>query len=201
MMLKVCFSNSLLFLAFFVVSGCDTSYTEKKIIFIGDSLVAGWDIEYYFPFFNLTNKGVDGATISDINVEINPAYSPKSTLIVLVGTNDIARNTDKISNSEFYDNIVSELKNKILNSHTSHTVIISILPRSDFNAKLINIGIIELNSRLSNLVNEIPNAVFLNVYSLFSDRNGLLNINYSADGVHINSFGYALLSSKLSSFL
>jgi len=65
----------------------------------------------------------------------------------------------------------------------------------------MNLQIIEVNTQLKEMTNDIPNAVFLDVYHYFTDKNGLLDDNYSADGVHLNSFGYDLLSAKLSAVL
>lgn len=193
--------NNFFFILIFILTGCGSAFNEKKVLFVGDSLIAGWDIESYFPYLNFTNKGVYGEKVNDISVVVSGVDSLNTTLVVLVGTNDISMNKANILNPIFFDNLVSQYKQIIMHSRSNHTVVISVLPRRDAGSELMNKGIMEFNQRLSKMVKEIPGTIFFDVYSKFTDRNGLLDNNYSADGVHINSYGYELLSSELSRFL
>lgn len=60
---------------------------KERVVFIGDSLIQNWDEEKYFPFVETINEGVDGYTISDCS-NANLSHEG-STMVVLVGTNDL----------------------------------------------------------------------------------------------------------------
>lgn len=195
-------SNSIFYsLLFIITSGCSTTINDKNIVFIGDSIVSGWDVECYFPYLIVNNNGLFGAKIKDICVGNYSNKLNNSDIVILAGTNDIAGYKYKKLPVNFYDSITAIYKNKILSFGASRTIIISVLPRSDTGSEVMNGQIVYLNTKLLQMTKEVPNIIFLDVFSDFTDKNGLLNFNYSADGVHINSFGYELLSSKLSSIL
>ena len=182
-------------------SACNTSPDIKNVLFIGDSLVAGWDVEYSFSYLNTTNRGIYGAKINDINTDALQSESLNSTVVMLIGTNDITKYRDTVLPTDFYSNCITSYKQKIQNLHASRVIVISVLPRRDTGATVMNPQIIELNQQLSEMTKILPNCVFLDVYSFLTDKAGLLDTNYSVDGVHINIYGYQLLSAKLSEVL
>ena len=182
-------------------SACTSSVENRSVLFIGDSLVAGWDVEYSFSYLNTINRGIYGAKINDINTDILQSLAVKSTVVMLIGTNDITKYKDTVLPADFYSNCISTYKQKIQNLHASKVIVLSVLPRRDTGAAILNRQIIELNRQLSEMTKTLPNCVFLDVYSFLTDKTGLLDTNYSVDGVHINIYGYQLLSAKLSAVL
>ena len=200
-MLSRFLSTSILTLTFFLFSACNTSPDTKKVLFIGDSLVAGWDIESDFSYLNTINRGIYGAKINDINTDALQSESQKSTVVMLIGTNDISSYQNSALPIDFYSNCISTYKQKIQNLHASNVIVMSVLPRRDTGAAILNRQITELNRQLSEMTKTLPNCIFLDVYSFLTDKAGLLDTNYSVDGVHINIYGYQLLSAKLSAVL
>jgi len=89
MNLNRCLLNSIFAVLFLFLTGCSAALEKNIVIFIGDSLVAGWDVEYYFPYLDISNLGVYGAKVNEIKINAFPDDISKSTVVSLIGTNDI----------------------------------------------------------------------------------------------------------------
>lgn len=201
MIINRCTYISILTLIFTSFSGCSSKSEDNRYIFIGDSIVAGWDIEYYFPYLDVENLGTDGAKVSDLDFNFWSSDLKQTTLISLIGTNDIAALKGFTLSTFTLSEIVSSYRTTILKSNAINFIVISILPRNGTNASLINQQIIKVNEELKNMTKDIPHAIFLDVFNNFTGSDGQLDMNYSVDGVHLNVFGYELLSAKLSAIL
>ncbi len=173
----------------FFLPGCSHNDSEK-VIFIGDSLVRNWDTERYIPFIDSENLGVDGYKIADCSsIIIN---DKEATVVLLVGTNDLT-----ISNkTEFAEEFANQYMNLMKNFTCKRIVCISILPKDGFKYEIIS----NINKCIENKLKEQKNSIFLNVAEDFL-YNGGINPEYTVDGLHLNSKGYALLSSELSKIL
>lgn len=201
MIINRCFSISILTVIFISISGCSSKFEDNKYIFIGDSIVAGWDLEYYFPYLDVVNRGKNGAITSDLE---SISWSPemKQTVVIsLIGTNDIAYFKGSILSTDTLNEIVSSYKQAILKSFATNFIVISILPRNGTNAAIMNQQIMKLNEKLKNMTKEIPNVVFLDIFNYFIGTDGQLDVNFTVDGIHLNIYGYELLSAKLSEIL
>lgn len=176
-------------LLLFFLPGCSHN-NSKKVIFIGDSLVRNWDTERYIPFIDSENLGVDGYTIADCsNIKIN---DKEATVVLLVGTNDLTK-SDKTDYAEEFANKYM----KLVESFTCKRIVcISILPKDGFKYEIIN----DINKCIESELKEQKNSTFLNIAEDFL-YNGGINPEYTVDGLHLNSKGYALLSSELSKIL
>jgi len=201
MIINRCFTINIITLIFISFSGCSSKFEENKYVFIGDSIVAGWDLEYNFPYLDVVNLGKNGATISDSDY-ISSCLDMKQTVVIsLIGTNDIATYKGITLSEDSLNEIVSLYRLHIINSSAINFIVISILPRSGTNAVRMNVQIKKLNEKLKNMTKEIPNVVFLDVFNYFIGPDGFLDINYTVDGIHLNIYGYELLSAKLSTIL
>jgi len=201
MIINRCLSISFLTIIFISFAGCSSKLEEIKYVFIGDSIIAGRDIEYYFPYLNIENLGIDGAKIRDLDFNFWSSDLKQTALISLVGTNDIAALKESTLSSISLGEIVSSYKLGILKSNASKIIVISILPRNGANAEIINQQRIKVNEELNNMTKDIPHVIFLDVFNNFIGQDGQLDMNYSADGIHLNSYDYELLSAKLSAIL
>lgn len=181
--------KSIFFLLILFLSGCTTE-SQEKFVFIGDSIVRNWDIERYMPFIDSENFGVDGYRIKNCrNIKINDI---ESTVVLLVGTNDlVAADTDKYA-EDFTEEYI-----KLVDGFTCKRIIcISILPKNGFEYETIS----DINKCIESKLKTKGNCVFLNVAEDFLYDGGI-NPEYTVDGLHLNTKGYDLLSSKLSEVL
>ncbi|MBR4118548.1 MAG: hypothetical protein IKK64_00535 [Bacteroidales bacterium] len=187
-------SKIIIFTLFFlIICGCKNE-DERWLSFIGDSEVARWDLQFYFPNLLTENKGKSASGIDYIK---SMAYSMTGKdVVVLFGTNDIYKLTNEAKLNEY----VAEYINAITSLNADNTYLISILPRNFNNeGKGINKKIEELNDRIKQEAIK-QNITFVDVYSkLLKDES--INMQYSYDGLHLNNYGYELLTYELNKYL
>lgn len=174
---------------------------EKKgsVVFIGDSLVEGWDLKLYFPAYEATNKGVSGAKVAEI---LDWDIDAKDKIAVyLIGTNNVG----SVSAFQSTDNAI--LTNSYLEViHTVNApqnIVISLLPRHAYEERpTINEEIKQLNKELKEAFASYGHIEFLDVYDYFTEPGGdSVNEYYFKDGLHLNREGYDLLSELITPLL
>lgn len=173
---------------------CDKSDDRSTVVFIGDSLVARWDIENNFPIYKISNWGLGGSHIDWVEKH-NGALDGKIA-VVLIGTNDVNSLPEK--QLESYS---SRYVNAVLGMKADRVILISILPRN-CKSDIVNINqrIVELNRLIADKVKDEKTITYCNVFSKF-EKDGTLNMNLSYDGIHLNQYGYEILSSEIKKYL
>lgn len=164
-----------------------TTEQERKIVFIGDSLIKNWDEEKYFPYLDTENRGVDGRKIKDCFEEI--IINEEVYVVLLIGINDLSNSINIEPIIEEYTQLVDAFK-------VSHIFCISILPNDYISSEIIE----HFNTSLKKVLQTKANVTFVDVYNEFYWQ-GHLNPEYTIDGTHLSSQGYELLTKKLSSLL
>jgi lysophospholipase L1-like esterase len=178
-------------------------FEEKRIIFFGDSITAGW-ITYDPEFFGSKkhiNRGINGQTTpqmllrfrSDV-IELKPEL-----VIILAGTNDIAGNTGPTSLDTILGNLISMCELAKVNNIIP--VLCSILPAFDYPWRR-GMKPAEKIETLNTMIQQYASAndiVYVNYYSVMADNQKGLQSIYSEDGVHPNKKGYFIMKSILES--
>jgi lysophospholipase L1-like esterase len=169
-----------------------------RVVFMGDSITDMWKIEQYFSGKPYINRGIGGQTTpqmlarmySDV-INLHPA-----AMVVLAGTNDIARNTGPMTADMIQDNLkaMAELAQK----HNIAVILCSVLPVSDYTGMKQSVqrpsaDILQLNNWLKKYAAEI-HAEYVDYYAAVVDANGFLKEGLSMDGLHPNDKGYALMA-------
>lgn len=181
---------------------------KRDIVFLGDSIIRDYDLSRFFPKIKtkLFNCGVSGITTEGLFNIIKQGvvrHNPKG-VVILVGTNDMSRESDK-RNSEIISNIarlVSELK-IILDG--VKIVLISILPCDEARYGKDSIGkgsrsnarIMEINKTLKDFEKYYNDCIFVDAFKELSDSTGNLINSYTHDGIHLTVKGYDILTSIL----
>lgn len=166
-----------------------TNDDDVFLTFIGDSLVARWDLQEYFPSSLTENRGVSGSGISYI--ESCAGQLENHDIVVLVGTNDCSMmKRDMEGYADRYVKAVSALGGR-------RVYLFSILPRSSVE---LNSVIRQMNQLIKQRVTDIPGIVYLDAYN-YMLREDVLDVNLSSDGVHVNNYGYDILSKLLNKAL
>lgn len=179
--------------------GACSGEPEGELYFVGDSLVAGWDVREAFPTYIVRNDGVSGARLEDI-LTWNLDYRDKD-VVMLVGTNNLGEIVNESTREQAIEDFVEEYRLTIETLAPRKVFVISILPRNfDSDAPDLNLCIEEVNFALSQMINELSNGVFVDMHDdfLYKDK---LNMDYSLDGLHLNDLGYNVLSKRLSQVL
>ena len=175
---------------------------ENRIVFIGDSIIAGWNKE---PLFienrHFINRGINGQTTSQILhrfqqdvIDLKPKF-----VVILVGTNDIAENLGPITFIDIKNNFISMIE--LAKANAIKVIICSVLPAYQYywNPKIKPVEKIkDLNVYLNLLANN-SSVFFLDFFAVFVENNAM-NKKYTSDGVHPNSEGYTKMTKILQKY-
>jgi len=171
---------------------------KGRVVFLGDSITDGWKLAQYFPGKPYVNRGISGQTTPQMLVRFYPDVLNlrPAAVIILAGTNDIARNTGPETEEMIEDNIraMCELAQK----HSVKVVLCLLLPVSDYTPRHQTdhrppADILKLNEWLRDYAAEIEAQVG-DYYSVLVDSKGMLKEGFSDDGLHPNDPGYALMA-------
>jgi len=166
----------------------------KEIIFFGDSQIAFWDIKKFFGSLPVRNKGISGLCSDRALVDFEEdvlKHDPK-TVIILIGTNDIAMRRKK-------EDIASDLSQMVVKSKAARVVpvLCSVLPVRGiyrFTRPLENLR--SLNILIKNIADD-HKVSYIDFGQYMMDSKGELKRELTRDGLHPNLEGYALMTSIL----
>jgi lysophospholipase L1-like esterase len=163
--------------------------TQKpKAVLMGDSITDGWAKadEAFFTDNNLVGRGISGQTTSHMLVRFRRDVvdlAPKYVLI-LAGTNDIAKNNGDISLENILGNIISMCE--IAKANKIKPVICSVLPADRFRWRpevAPAEDIVKLNAMLKEYADS-EKIKFIDYHSVLKNENNGLPAEYAPDGVH-----------------
>lgn len=162
------------------------------LTFVGDSLVDGWNTDYWFPGRHTVNDGVSGARIEYIE-SLAGRYTGRD-LVVLIGTNNyfmLTTDDDRRAYADRYLDAVRALGAR-------HIILLSLLPREYVNGRDVNPDLRAFNALIHTAVVGDPVITYLDVHNLYLDGDTINRTLYNpGDGLHIGEKGYALLSSAV----
>ena len=191
----------------------------KRVVFMGDSITDGWRLTDYFPDKPYVNRGISGQTTPQMVVRMYPDVVDlkPAAVVILAGTNDIARNTGAETVEIVEDNFMA--MTAIAQRNGIKVVLCSIMPVSDYpflaqqqqGAQAGRGGpggrgmmrprmtdthppeqILKLNAWLKDYAAKVG-AVYADYYSAMADEKGWLKDGISADGLHPTADGYKLM--------
>ncbi len=171
---------------------------EGRVVFLGDSITDGWRLAESFSGKPYVNRGISGQTTSQMLVRMHPDVIElkPAAVIILAGTNDIARNTGPVTLAMVQQNI--QAITELAQAHGVKVVLCSLLPVSDYTPRKQTerrppSDILRVNSWLRDHAAK-TGAAFADYYSALVDAKGFLREGYSDDGLHPNAKGYALMA-------
>ena len=169
-----------------------------RVVFMGDSITDGWKLAEQFPGKPYVNRGIGGQTTAQMLVrmfqdviDLKPA-----AMLIFAGTNDIARNNGPQTLEMIEENI--QAMTELAKLHGIKVILCSVTPISDY---IPNRGqsrgrppaeILKLNAWIKDYAAK-SGSVFADYYSATVDDKGWLKEGHSADGLHPNEKGYALM--------
>lgn len=171
---------------------------RPKAVFMGDSITQCW-YDADPSFFNDNNfacRGISGQTTSHMLVrmrkdvvDLHPKY-----VVILAGTNDIAKNNGFIEVDDIYGNIVSMCE--IAKANKVKPVICSVLPVKQYKwrPEVTDCAerIIRLNAMLEDYA-KTSRCIYVDYHSVMKDDENGLPQKWSYDGVHLNGDGYDVI--------
>lgn len=171
---------------------------SKRVVFYGDSITDMWKLSQYFAGKPYVNRGISGQTTPQLLgrmyrdvINLKPA-----AVVILAGTNDIARNTGPQSAEMIQDNFraITELAQR----HNIAVILCSIIPISDYtrfkqSAQRPPADIVLMNQWLKRYAAEVRTE-YVDYFNALVDGRGFLKDGCSTDGLHPNDKGYAAMA-------
>ncbi len=169
-----------------------------RVVFLGDSITDGWNLGQFFPGKPYVNRGISGQTTPQMLVRMFPDVidvKPEA-VIILAGTNDIARNTGPETSTMIEENF--QAMAELAQAHGIKVIFCLLTPVSDYTASKQTehrppADILKLNAWLRDYA-AARHVDVADYYSALADDKGMLRDGYSNDGLHPNAKGYALLA-------
>ncbi|QOY90612.1 SGNH/GDSL hydrolase family protein [Paludibaculum fermentans] len=169
-----------------------------RVVFMGDSITDGWKLAQQFPGKPYVNRGISGQTTQQMLVRMYPdvvALKP-AAMIVLAGTNDIARNTGPVTMSMITDNI--RAMTVLAKASRIKVILCSVMPVSDYTQRKQTdqrppADILKLNAWMKEFA-AAEGLIYVDYFSAMVDGQGLLKDGISGDGLHPNQKGYDMMA-------
>ena len=169
-----------------------------RVVFLGDSITEIWNLARFFPGKPYVNRGISGQTTPQMLVRMFPDVIDlkPAAVILLAGTNDIARNTGPETAKMIEENY--QAITELARVHQIKVILCSLTPVSDYTAHPQTVGrppsqILELNAWIKSYAAS-AHVTFADYYSALVDSKGMLKDGCSNDGLHPNDRGFALLA-------
>jgi lysophospholipase L1-like esterase len=189
-----------------------------RVVFMGDSITDLWDLEKSFPGKPYVNRGIGGQTTPQMLVRMYPdliQLNP-AAMVLLAGTNDIARNTGPATAEMIEQNIMA--MTELAQAHGIKVLLCSITPVSDypylaqqsqppappatpgrprFARQQMTIGrppsdILKINAWMKDYAARV-HATYVDFFSAMVDQKGWLKDGIANDGLHPNAEGYKIM--------
>ena len=180
--------------------------SESRVVFMGDSITDAWPNARFGDYFathkSYVGRGISGQTTPQMLIRFRPDVidlHPKA-VVILAGTNDIAGNTGPMTNEEIQSNIMSMAELARVNK--IEVVLSSILPVSNYHVNpalgaQTALRPMERIRAINDWMKKYAAAeghVYLDYVPAMSDQSGLLRTELSADDLHPNAQGYAIMA-------
>jgi acyl-CoA thioesterase-1 len=191
----------------------------QRVVFMGDSITDLWRLDQYFPGKPYVNRGIGGQTTAQMLVRMYPDVInlKPAVMVLLAGTNDIARNTGPMTAEMIQQNLMA--MTELAQHHGIKVILSSLLPVSDYpflkqqsgqalpasapgpvaqaRAKMTDgrppAEILKLNAWIKEYAGRVK-ATYVDYYTPLVDEKGWLKDAYSADGLHPNAEGYKVMA-------
>lgn len=166
---------------------------EVDVVFLGDSLTAGYDLESYYPQYLTCNRGVSGDTTFDLEARLPTSVydlQPK-VAVVLIGGNNLSTMFDN------YERILTELQQNLPNTKL---VLLSLTCMGQEWGKGNPLAAYN-NVKIQKLAHKYG-LTFIDLYSPLMDlETGEICPEYTTDGGHLTAKGYEVITAQISPVL
>ena len=173
--------------------------SEKRVVFMGDSITQAWKIEGpggSFPGKPYINRGISGQTTPQMVLRFRQDVidlKPKA-VVILAGINDIAGNTGPETLEQIEDNLTSMAE--LASASHIHVVLCSVMPAFDFPWRpglAPAAKVVALNAWIKDYATA-RGYVYVDYHSAMKDERDGLPAALSHDGVHPLAAGYAIMA-------
>ena len=179
----------------------DSITTRPKAVLMGNSITDAWAKKRpeFFAANNFVGRGISGQVTSQMLCRFQAdviALRPK-IVIIMAGTNDIARNNGYIAHEHILQNLQSMCE--LAKYHHIRPILCSVLPAAGFRWRP-ELTPAEDIKRLNEMIKAYAKAnkiTYIDYHSALVDERGGLPQKYAKDGVHPNLEAYAIMEKIL----
>lgn len=164
-----------------------------KIMFVGNSITEGGNWKMLLQDSTVINRGIGGDITFGLLRRLDDIIKRKpSTVFLMIGINDISKNIPDAVILENIFTIVSRMKSAL---PKTKLMVQSILPTNNsFKTEIPqhynkDDHVLTINAQLSRY-SERFGYTYVDLFKHFQDSNGMLDVRYTYDGLHLNNAGY-----------
>ena len=179
---------------------------EARVVFMGDSITDAWPqprfASTFFPGKPYVGRGISGQTTPQMLVRFRPDVidlKPKA-VVILAGTNDISGNTGPVTDEDIQRNLASMAE--LAKANGIKVVLASITPTSAYHTP--ERGVPQTTTRPMSRIRAVNDwmkkyaaangHVYLDYFSAMIDATGVMKTELTADDLHPNAAGYAIMA-------
>lgn len=167
--------------------------TENDIVFVGNSITDGAELQELFGMSNVKNRGITSDVISGVDQRIETTLkNHPQKVFLLIGANDISHNLTATKIAEKYEALVAKMKQL---SPGTMFYLQGIMPiNNDFKRYKSMYGkekvIPELNKKIKEIADKYGCTYISTTEVLQDPATGKLRKEYTNDGLHLTGAGY-----------
>jgi lysophospholipase L1-like esterase len=168
-----------------------------RVVFFGDSITDNWKLGNFFGTKPYVNRGIGGQVTSQMLVRMYPDVIDlkPAAMVLLAGTNDIARNNGIQTPAMIEENIMAITE--LAKLHGIKVILCSVTPIADYGRQKMSDGrppsdILKVNAWMKDYAGK-AGAFYVDYFSALVDEKGMMKPGISMDGLHPNDQGYNLM--------
>ena len=174
---------------------------ENRIVFFGNSITDGWDLEECFPNKPYINRGICAQTTPQMLLRFRQdvvALRP-SAVVIHAGTNDIGGNTGSMLIEDTKANYASMVE--IAQANSVRVIVSSLLPPPHRETLPSRYSLFKHPPKIVHELNRwlkgysaSQGCDFLDYFGAMSDGQGFVKRSLSEDGLHPTQAGYVVMA-------
>jgi lysophospholipase L1-like esterase len=174
--------------------------TRPEAVFMGNSITDAWPRTRpaFFTAGNYVGRGISGQVTAQMLARFRADVidlKPR-VVVILAGTNDIARNQGFVAVENIAANIISMAQ--LARANGIEPVICSILPAAEYPWRREITEVADKVRAVNAILKEwatAENCVWVDYFTAMADERGGLPTRLADDGIHPNTAGYEMMES------
>ena len=166
------------------------------VVMLGASLVEHGEWAELLPGHSVRNRGIAGDRVADVAARLEPIVASRPRVVCLmVGLNDVFAGADPADIAVGHEELVRRL---LAGAPETRVLLMTLLPvdRPGPDGAAASAAIVEVNAGLGRIAAD-EGCELLDMTAFFSDAEGRLRSDLTADGIHLTGAGYLLWSDVL----